>query len=549
MLTISNHDKMKQTLLIFATALVCSFQSFAQSYTIHNNGAHIKTTSGTYWVVDNGNYTLTSASATHLAQLANLIITADASLTLPAGSYLTVNGTLANAAGNGGLLIQSTASGTGSLIHETAGVEATAARYIPKYVSDATGWHYLSAPVAAQPIRPEFVSSPTPDPDDDFYKFSEPDYLWINSKVLGGAWNTAFEDNFVIGRGYAVAYVENVSKDFKGELNAGDFTFDGTTTPAITYTAGGGIGWNLIGNPYPSGLDWDLCQRTNIDGAVYVYDGNNGQYISWNGTVGSLAGGIVPPMNAFFIKASENPILTIRNDARAHATANFYKSGNFVEDLLVLKAEGNGFSDVTYIHFNPDATNDFDTEFDAYKLSGIEAAPQLYTKTGNTRLSINELPYSNEEITIPLSLKVGKDGDYTISVSQNTFWETVDISLKDLQTQITYDLRTTPQLTINHSTINETDRFLLLINGATGIEENQQDDGIEIYSYGDQVFIKTDEPGRAEVGVYNMLGQQVLQRNLSGFENLTGLPIQPTGFYLVTVRTEKALVTKKVFIR
>jgi len=213
---------MKQTLLLFATALICSFQSFAQSYTIYNNGAHIKATSGTYWVVDNGNYTLNSASATYLAQMANLTITTDASLTLPAGSCLTVSGTLANNNGTAGFQIQSTASGTGSLIHETAGVDATAERYIPKYVSGLTGWHYLSAPVAAQPIRPEFVASPTPDPDDDFYKFSEPQYIWINTKDDEGNWDNNFENNFVVGRGYAVAYADNVTKVFEGDLNAGD---------------------------------------------------------------------------------------------------------------------------------------------------------------------------------------------------------------------------------------------------------------------------------------------------------------------------------------
>jgi hypothetical protein len=482
-------------------------------------------------------------------EINDLAIQSGGILTIDYNGSMTVNGTLTNDAGNGGLLIQSTASGTGSLIHQTAGVNATAQRYIPEYVSGANGWHYLSSPVAAQPIRPEFVASPTPNPNDDFYKFSEPQYIWINTKNDEGNWDNNFENNFIVGRGYAVAYADNVTKTFSGALNAGDFAFNGTTTPAIIYTAGGGIGWNLMGNPYPSGMDWNLCQRTNIDGAVYVYDGNNGQYISWNGTVGSLADGIVPPMNAFFIKASENPELEILNDARAHATANFYKSENFVEDLLVLKVEGNGFSDQTYIHFNPDATNNFDSEFDAYKLSGIQAAPQLYTKTGDTRLSINELPYSEEEITIPLSLKVGKDGDYTISVTENTFWETVDISLKDLQTQITCDLRTTTQLTINHSTINETDRFLLLINGATDIEENPEDEGIEIYSYGNQVFIKTDDPEEILVGVSNLLGQ-----TLTGFETLSGLDHATlsgfnTGFYLITVRTEKAWVTRKVFIR
>lgn len=261
---------------------------------------------------------------------------------------------------------------------------------------------------------------------------------------------------------------------------------------------------------------------------------------------GALSEGIIPPMNGFFIKASENPAFAIPNSARAHTSTNFLKSKGAVPDLMVLQVEGKGFSDKTYIHFNPDATTNFDKAFDAYKLLGIEAAPQLFTKTGDTKLSINVLPYSAEEIAIPLSITVGQDGEYTISVVENTFWETVDISLKDLETQIAYDLRSNTQVTFKVSTANP-DRFLLLINGVTGMEENiPGEDGIEIYSYGDQVFIKTDEPGTYQVGIYNLLGQQLLYRNLSGFQNLTGLQ---SGFYLVAVKTENAYRTKKVFIK
>ena len=473
----------------------------------------------------------------------SLTIQSNAVLCVAAGKAITVNGALTN---NASLILKSSADGTGSLIHQTSGVNATVERYIPQYVG-AAGWHYLSSPVAQQPIQPDFVASPTPNTAEDFYKFSEPDYLWLSAKDNSGNWNNLFEDNFVVGRGYNVAYDENEIKEFEGDLNVGNFTFDETTTPAITYTADGGIGWNLIGNPYPSGLDWDECGRTNIDGSVYVFDGNAGQYLSWNGTVGGLDDGIIPPMNGFFVKASANPSLTISNDARAHTSTNFLKSEDIIQDLLVLKVEGNGFSDKAYIHLNPEATNTFDNDFDAYKLSGISEAPKLYTLAEETKLSINELPYTNGEIAIPLCLKVGEEDLYKISVIENSFWETVDISLKDLETNITYDLASINQLTFNHSTNSSPDRFLLLINGATGIEENpEEDDGIEIYSYADQIFIKTDKPG--EVRVYNLLGQQVGTRTLSVHE-VSGLSGLKTGFYLVTVKTDKTFKTKKVFIR
>jgi len=446
------------------------------------------------------------------------------------------------------IILKSNISGNASLIDNgnlTVNASAIVERYIPQYTGEA-GWHYLSSPVAAQAIQPEFVADP-PSSSDDFYKFSEPDYLWLSVKDNSGNWNTSFEDNFVVGRGYNVAYAENETKAFAGELNVGDFTFNGSTNPAITHTADGGIGWNLMGNPYPSGLNWNECTKTNIDASVYAYDGDAGQYVSWNGSIGALSGGVIPPMNGFFIKASANPELTIPNSARVHTDKNFYKNKIFVEDLLVLKVEGNGFSDKTFIHFNADASNDFDSEFDAYKLSGISEAPQLYTKSGNSKLSINVLPYTNEEIIIPLCLKVGQDAEYIISVLENSFWETVDVSLKDLESGNLYYLRTQTSITINQCPSSSPDRFLILINGATGIEENSaEDDGIEIYSYGDQIFIKTDAPGEVQVAVFNLLGQTVLSRTLTGLGILSGLN---QGFYLVVVKTDKAMKTKKVLVR
>ena len=169
-----------------------------------------------------------------------------------------------------------------------------------------------------------------------------------------------------------------------------------------------------MGNPYASAIDWDKFDKTNIDASVYIYDGAAGQYKSWNGSTGDLSEGIIPPMNGFFIKASVGASLTIPNSSRKHTSTNFYKEKEYGKDLLVLKVEGNGFKDKTYIHFNENASTGFDNEFDAYKLLGIYEAPQLYTKTGNTKLSINVLPYSNEEITIPLNLKVGKETEYKI---------------------------------------------------------------------------------------------------------------------------------------
>ncbi|MCX6278310.1 MAG: hypothetical protein NT004_09455 [Bacteroidetes bacterium] len=88
---------MKQKLLLIITAaLLCIMQSYAQTGAIYNNSAHIVSTSGSYWVVDNGNVARTSESSVNPANMANLNIEGDASLTITPKSYLTVNGTLTN---------------------------------------------------------------------------------------------------------------------------------------------------------------------------------------------------------------------------------------------------------------------------------------------------------------------------------------------------------------------------------------------------------------------------------------------------------------------
>ncbi len=145
----------------------------------------------------------------------------------------------------------------------------------------------------------------------------------------------------------------------------------------------------------------------------------------------------IPPMNAFFIKASSGASLSIPNDARVHTSINFYK--NHENNLIVLKVEGNGLSDRAYIHFNEKATNNFDSQYDAYKLFGIEEAPQIYTLAGENKLSINELPFSAER-TIQLSLKTGKGGMCKISIDNEIVSLPQDLFIKDLKENISVNL-------------------------------------------------------------------------------------------------------------
>jgi hypothetical protein len=89
-----------------------------------------------------------TSSVSSPAACNNLIIAADAVLTIDPGKALTVNGTLTNNNGNAGLVISSDATGTGSLIQSSSSVGATVQRYITGNSSlTANMYHMVSIPV------------------------------------------------------------------------------------------------------------------------------------------------------------------------------------------------------------------------------------------------------------------------------------------------------------------------------------------------------------------------------------------------------------------
>ncbi|OYT11372.1 MAG: hypothetical protein B6I19_11590, partial [Bacteroidetes bacterium 4572_114] len=324
---------------------------------------------------------------------------------------LTIEGNLLNNADAPGFVIESDGTKTGSLITEgSVSGSITSERYIPGFGEAANHWHLLSSPVTNQNISPEFVN---------FYFWDEIINTWINSKANGGAWNDDFDSQFKEGKGYMASYKIAATKSFIGVPGTGTYISGQNDMPAITYTSEQGNGWNLLGNPYPSAINWDsITKSENINGSVYVRDGANGQYVNWNGLAGSLSDGEIPPGQGFFVKAeATGQSITIENADRLHSNSNFYKdkNGNETENLLSIKVTGNGYTDKTYIHFRWDATNGYDIKYDAYKIFGIREAPQLYSIIGDEmNASINTLAFNTNSFDVPLHFKNGGAGSYTI---------------------------------------------------------------------------------------------------------------------------------------
>ncbi|NTV84113.1 MAG: hypothetical protein HGA23_07425, partial [Bacteroidales bacterium] len=206
----------------------------------------------------------------------NLMITDTARLTVEAGKALTVFGDLIletqePAGTERGLILDSDSNQvqTGSLILY-GNVSGTA--IIKRHLAKDNGWHFLASPVSGQAFQPEFV----PDVIDnsfDLYGWDENAGMaegWLNARDEYGLWNPLFGDSFIPGRGYLVAYSPsnngNLTRTFAGLPNSGNFEIP---------LGHSGNFWNLLGNPYPSALNWSsegINKELIAGAAMYIWD-------------------------------------------------------------------------------------------------------------------------------------------------------------------------------------------------------------------------------------------------------------------------------------
>jgi hypothetical protein len=407
-------------------------------------------------------------------------------------------------------------------------VEATVESYI---LQDR--WHIVSAPVNSANSNV-------------FYNiylmyFTEPDFEWhfieaTNYDLTEGLGFFAWSDQSLSG---------NTTVSYTGLLNNGDLTVNTLSyTPAQPEAQ---RGWNLVGNPYPSYINWnDSWSRTNVDATIYVYDGAN--YLTWNGTDGTLPNGDVAPGQGFWVKANDaGASLTFPQSQRLHGTQQFYKE--YETDRLMLTVEGNGFSDKMLIRFDDRATAEFDNEYDAWKFFGKEEAPQLYSILGTDGLTVNILPFENANMMIPVGLKTGVSNTYQLSFDDFDFHDDVRITLEDVKTGEMFEVNNGFVYGFSASATDDPHRFNLHFKNESFGTIDHVLSKPDIYAYDHHIYIRKPSDFDGVVTVFDIMGRKIVEKYARGEGLLTiSVNVKP-GNYIVSIRSEKYLKTQKVFIR
>ncbi|GAA3967365.1 Ig-like domain-containing protein [Hymenobacter antarcticus] len=394
------------------------------------------------------------------------------------------------------LTLESNATNT-ALVVNTSTANAivgnvTVQRYIAPDLNPGPGYRHYSSPVSnatvgslatasfTPVVNPTYNTSATPTaetpfPTVYFYDQARLATATNNLAPFNKGWTSpnALSDPLTVGKGYTVNLAASQTLSVTGPQN------NGTVNMTLNRNATGSAnaveaGWQLVGNPYPSPLDYSLvapADRINLEGAIYVFESTsqyNGSYRAYvNGVWGNP---ILAQGQGFFARVSNGQTsgtLTLRNSQRLTAYTNpvFHRTAE-TRPLVQLDLQGAGKADPVYVYFENGATTGIDREFDAVKLPNSTGL-NVSAESGTERLAINGLPaLGTATVTVPLTVGVPVAGSYAFNAAQLLNLSTTPVYLRDKQTGAVVDLRTQPSYSfmVSNASALVTGRFELVFS-------------------------------------------------------------------------------------
>ncbi len=578
---------MKSKAYIAAFLLAYFTLSVSGQGIIIHSGARVIKSSG-YTIVRSGNWTnngtfthtggtlvfsgtTQSIGGSSTASYYNITISSGSTTTISTAgqrlsSILLCNGTLNS---NGNLTLTSNAAGT-ALIDGSGSGTVSGNVTLERYLPSAYGYKYFSSAFQAATVN-EFA-------DDinlgasftTFYRYDEnrTSSGWVNYKTTTNVLNPL--------AGYAVNFGSNsaaTTADLTGVVNNGAVSAT-LYNHNYTYTRG----YNLVGNPYPSPIDWNAGSgwtKTNIDNAIYFfkagstnqYQGTSSSYVAGVSSDGGISSNIIPSLQGFFVHVSNGtyPVtatLGMNNSVRVtDKTHAFVKGEASIIPLLRLSAtftDNPASPDPCVVYFNEKADIEFDTQLDALKMYNTDVSvPNLYSVTpGGEKLSINALPFTEEQsLIIPLGLKVNKDGivSFRIRDIQGLFAD-MRIFLSDIVTGTMQDLMPDQAYEIFLSSGEYHNRFYInAYSSTTDIPENKpmSDDIFSIYSSNGILKSQINQLGGSygTLTITNLLGQTLFSSKVyeTGYHEFD--PNIKDGIYIATFISGNIKSSRKLFIK
>jgi hypothetical protein len=488
------------------------------------------------------------------------------SITVAPGAKLTLSNGLT---ATNGITLESDENGTATILQSGTLTGNVTAK---QYLGSARNW-YVSSPVSSAGAPATNV--------DYYYEYVEGgnnnDFATqpgSSSLYWKGIPNgTTME----VGKGYIAKTTAGTTVQFSGTPNNGDIT----TAFNLTRNDSKGKGFNLVGNPYPSYLDWvDVAAvNSNLDNSYYYRTKNSASgytFVTWNGAgsnyvvsngslpVNTTVTRYIPPTQAFWVRVksgTSSTAMNFTNTMREHRDDN----GNLMKakrqdtrTSVRLQLQNGTDTDELLIYQDEAASNNYDA-FDSPKMmNNSSIVPDLYSKVGNERLVINGLNTITDNTEIPLGfslnaaaslkLKATEMSNFTVG-TRIYLLDKVESSQVELLPETEYAFKTTTATTNNES------RFSLLFRApgaSTGIDNAEKGNTEVFVNAANQIAIIA--PEKCNYAVYNALGLSISSGVTTANGSEANIPIYlgsklQTGMYVVKLSVNGQSEIQKVIIR
>jgi hypothetical protein len=417
-----------------------------------NNGGTLTGGSGNLFVhenfVNDGTFTSGTSTVTFKGQTAQSVLGSVSSafnnVTIDNdGSTVTIS-TAASAKGvvrmeegtlqTGGILtLISNSSGSASIgeIKSGAAVSGNVVlqRYLPPIPSTDGSWVNLGCPLTGQTIadwNDDIVTTGFTGAD-----YGPPSYTFNNirsyDETADGVMNVGYlaatnvTNALSNSLGYFV-YLPSAAHniDNTGGIQTGTFT----NSLSHTITGSGGIfdyGWNLMTNPYPSEVDWNLVSSTLSGPRVYyVFDFQTNAYKYRNAATNSgTASRYIPHSQSFLVKVNTSgQTLNYQESYKTAQGTAFERSDENESSFIALQLSRNGMSDEGLLMFNDGAISGYD-ESDVYDLESINENAVEFSLMSDDQVPLaQDVRAFMNTIHIPVRLDMPAAGSYVFSVAQ-----------------------------------------------------------------------------------------------------------------------------------
>jgi hypothetical protein len=480
------------------------------------------------------------------AAIATITLATGSSVSVQSGHSLSVTGVLTN---NGTVNV---ASG-GSLVQGTGSTIAGSGAYNITRVGSGV-YDFWSSPIIS--ASTSVLGSTVYAYDPEFSTASIIDDVHDPGWVPPGA-------TMLPGKGYAAH--GNASETFTGTVNNGD------VSPAVVYYDNpdptlGGVPFNLIGNPYPSGVDAALfLQNANnagllAVGALYYWDDPgttpyaSSDFAIWNGLPTAGGGGHQPgatigSAQGFEVQVNAAGTIQFTNAMRVAAnTTMLFRQSEAKKLWLSATSTDNRFNQMA-IGFMEDGTEGPDWAYDA---------PKINLGSGHSFYSLMDgAPYATQaygslfpDRIVPLGFISGNQSVVTIALDTNFNMENDIIYLEDRYLSIFQDLHEGSYVFQTAATTYN-DRFFLhfATPSVTAVNEAAESNPMHAFIANGMLTVAKGNVASADLEIFDMSGRVVYSSNSIEFSNGTtkvDVSSLSMGVYVVRMIANGEMSSQKV---